>query len=72
MKSLEVMDVNQTAVEQFMLEYGVTTLIHGHTHRPAIHDFMLAGQPARRYVLGDWYTQKSALIYENGKFLLSK
>jgi UDP-2,3-diacylglucosamine hydrolase len=36
-------------------------MIHGHTHRPAIHDFTLDGKPARRIVLGDWYEQGSVL-----------
>ncbi len=36
-------------------------MIHGHTHRPAVHDFMLDGKPARRIVLGDWFEQGSVL-----------
>jgi UDP-2,3-diacylglucosamine hydrolase len=40
---------------------GVTRMIHGHTHRPAIHDFTLDGKPAQRIVLGDWYEQGSVL-----------
>lgn len=56
-----IMDVNQDAVETAMHDAGVTRLIHGHTHRPAIHDFTLRGQPARRIVLGDWYEQGSVL-----------
>lgn len=56
-----IMDVDQSAVEQVMREHQVTQLIHGHTHRPAIHEFLLDGQAARRIVLGDWYEQGSAL-----------
>jgi UDP-2,3-diacylglucosamine hydrolase len=40
---------------------GVHRLIHGHTHRPAIHRLALDGRPAERIVLGDWYTQGSRL-----------
>jgi UDP-2,3-diacylglucosamine hydrolase len=40
-----------------MLENGVQLLIHGHTHRPAVHDLQLSGKPARRIVLGDWDKQ---------------
>jgi UDP-2,3-diacylglucosamine hydrolase len=29
-------------------------LIHGHTHRPDIHEFDLDRRPRRRIVLGDW------------------
>ena len=58
---MAIMDVNQTAVEAAIRDAGVTRMIHGHTHRPAIHDFTLDGQPAQRIVLGDWYEQGSVL-----------
>ena len=56
-----IMDVNEEAVASAMRQAGVTRLIHGHTHRPAIHRFDLDGQPAERIVLGDWYEQGSVL-----------
>ena len=56
-----IMDVNADAVADTMRRAGVTRLIHGHTHRPAIHRFDLDGQPAERIVLGDWYEQGSVL-----------
>ncbi|MHC1481187.1 UDP-2,3-diacylglucosamine diphosphatase [Frateuria aurantia] len=56
-----IMDVNQTAVEDAMRQAGVHHLIHGHTHRPAVHHFDIDGQPASRTVLGDWYEQGSVL-----------
>lgn len=71
----EILDVNQTAVESVMQEYGVTRLIHGHTHRPDVHNFKFdnaQGEPAQRIVLGDWYDQQSHLKYgENGFVLLA-
>ncbi len=70
-KSQEIMDVNQQTVEQVMLEAGVTQLIHGHTHRPNMHDFDLNGEAAKRIVLGDWYEQVSSLKVQNGQFNLS-
>ena len=70
-KSQKIMDVNQQTVEQVMLEAGVTQLIHGHTHRPNIHDFDLNGEAAKRIVLGDWYEQVSSLKVQNGQFNLS-
>ena len=70
-KSSEIMDVNQQAVELAMQEAGVQQLIHGHTHRPAIHEFELAGQPAKRVVLGDWYEQMSCLQVNADTFKLS-
>lgn len=50
-KSNEIMDVNQQAVNQAMTEANCDLLIHGHTHRPAIHQ-LKGGK--RRIVLGDW------------------
>lgn len=58
---IAIMDVNQQAVESALRQAGVTRMIHGHTHRPAIHDFTLDGRPAQRIVLGDWYEQGSVL-----------
>ena len=60
-KSLEIMDVNQQAVEQALLDNKVMQMIHGHTHRPAIHEFRMENRKCRRIVLGDWYDQGSVL-----------
>jgi UDP-2,3-diacylglucosamine hydrolase len=62
------MDVNPGAVAALMRAHGVTVLIHGHTHRPALHQYDLDGRPSRRYVLGDWYEGASALRYRDGVF----
>ena len=56
-----IMDVDQAAVESVMREHGVRRLIHGHTHRPAVHDFYIDADRAQRIVLGDWYEQGSVL-----------
>lgn len=56
-----IMDVNADAVAAALRQAGTTRLIHGHTHRPAIHRFEFDGQPAERIVLGDWYEQGSVL-----------
>ncbi|MBI3560733.1 MAG: UDP-2,3-diacylglucosamine diphosphatase [Gammaproteobacteria bacterium] len=53
-KSADIMDVNQTTVENTLRQHHVNHLIHGHTHRPAIHTFTLDSKPAKRIVLGDW------------------
>ena len=60
-KQEEILDANQAAIEAAMREAGVQQLIHGHTHRPAIHRFSLDGHAAQRIVLGDWYQQGSFL-----------
>ncbi len=61
-KSMEIMDVNQQAVENIMQEKNINQLIHGHTHRPAIHDFNVNGQAKKRIVLGDWFKHGSVLV----------
>lgn len=50
----DIMDVTLEEVEREMAESGVRLLIHGHTHRPAVHDLQLNGNSAQRIVLGDW------------------
>jgi len=64
-KQEDILDVNQRQVEKIMSEFNVTQLIHGHTHRPATHRFLLDGVPAKRVVLGDWYQQSSCLIVDS-------
>jgi UDP-2,3-diacylglucosamine hydrolase len=63
---MAIMDVNPQAVENALREARVARMIHGHTHRPAIHEFTLDGNPAQRIVLGDWYEQGSALRVDRG------
>ena len=70
MTAPEVMDVNAEAVAQAFREAGVRTMIHGHTHRPAVHPLEIDGAPAKRIVLGDWYTQGSVLEVSAGGFEL--
>ena len=65
-KAAEIMDVNQAEVERIMRWRGVQRLIHGHTHRPAIHDGHLDGQPAQRAVLGDWRDDQGSVLRCDG------
>lgn len=64
--SEEIMDVNPGAVAKAFERHGVDRMIHGHTHRPAIHTLQLAGKTAQRAVLGDWYAQGSVLSADAG------
>jgi UDP-2,3-diacylglucosamine hydrolase len=57
----DITDVSADAVEATFARYGVDRLIHGHTHRPAIHWSVVAGKRSARIVLGDWYEQGSVL-----------
>lgn len=56
-----VTDVSPAAVRQTFARYGIDTIIHGHTHRPAVHALDIDGRNRERIVLGDWYTQGSVL-----------
>lgn len=64
-KNMSIMDVNQEAVEAIMSDKNITQLIHGHTHRPAIHNFSMNNKTMKRIVLGDWYEQGSVLMCDN-------
>ena len=52
-----ITDVAPATVAAMFSRYGIDTLIHGHTHRPAVHE----GEGGTRIVLGDWYEQGSVL-----------
>ncbi|MDD2056437.1 UDP-2,3-diacylglucosamine diphosphatase [Pseudomonas sp. GD03860] len=70
MKATDIVDVTPEEVPRIMAQYGVRTLVHGHTHRPAIHKLLVDGQPARRIVLGDWDRQGWALEVDEQGFQL--
>ncbi|MCH8160164.1 MAG: UDP-2,3-diacylglucosamine diphosphatase [Proteobacteria bacterium] len=60
----EITDVNQGAVEALIRKHGVDILLHGHTHRPAIHEIRLGDRTATRIVLGDWFEQGSVVRWD--------
>ena len=66
----QITDVNPDAVKQTIAAHGVNTLLHGHTHRPAIHDVDVDGRIARRIVLGDWYEQGSVVRWDSDGYSL--
>jgi len=51
---MHIMDVTPAAIDAAMRAAGVQRMVHGHTHRPARHEFALDGAPAVRWVLPDW------------------
>ena len=69
-KSYDIMDVNQTTVENVMREHDVSLLLHGHTHRPAIHRFTLDGKPAARIVLGAWHESPTIARWDDNGYRL--
>lgn len=65
-----IMDVNAGAVRTAFAEHHVDLLVHGHTHRPAIHRLEVNGRAVTRIVLGDWYTEGSVLRWDDKGFAL--
>jgi len=66
-----IMDVNQQATDKAFIENNVDLIIHGHTHRPAIHHKKINGIDTTRIVLGDWYNTGSYLrIKDSSQFTL--
>ncbi len=60
----EIMDANPAAIELAAREFEVDVVIHGHTHRPGVHEFVTDGRPRTRVVLGAWYEQGSVLEWD--------
>jgi UDP-2,3-diacylglucosamine hydrolase len=56
-----IMDVNSAAVDRTFDRTAVQIMVHGHTHRPAIHQHPKGNTTRTRIVLGDWHTQGSVL-----------
>lgn len=59
--SMDIMDVNSDAVADALQRHDVRHMIHGHTHRPAVHET----PDHQRVVMGDWYEQGSVLTVSN-------
>jgi len=56
MQTLEIMDVNVVAVADLIRKYDYPEiLLHGHTHRPGVHQLQVDGHTCERMVLGDWH-----------------
>ena len=60
----EISDVNVTAIEEAMRSHNVRLMVHGHTHRPAVHAQTVNGLSAKRIVLGDWHEHGSVLRWD--------
>jgi UDP-2,3-diacylglucosamine hydrolase len=66
----QIMDVNQDEVRRTFEQQRVDYIVHGHTHRPAIHKVQLNNRTVRRIVLGDWYEHGSVLRWHERGFEL--
>ncbi|NQZ83566.1 MAG: UDP-2,3-diacylglucosamine diphosphatase [Colwellia sp.] len=72
-KSQDIMDVTESEVEKCLNQFNSQLLIHGHTHRPKVHQLVANNKNAQRVVLGDWYEQGSYLkLSKNGFELLTR
>jgi UDP-2,3-diacylglucosamine hydrolase len=60
-----IMDVNPAAVVHALQQHRAEVLVHGHTHRPAVHQVPVDGTLRTRIVLGDWYDQGSVLRWNS-------
>jgi UDP-2,3-diacylglucosamine hydrolase len=58
MKPEDIMDVNDLAIRDAFTRYDVDRIIHGHTHRPATHEYEMEGRHRERIVLADWRPQR--------------
>ncbi|XKM14037.1 UDP-2,3-diacylglucosamine diphosphatase [Orbaceae bacterium ac157xtp] len=68
-KKSYVMDVNQQTVEQLCQQYQANIMIHGHTHKLAIHQFNVDRKEIQRFVLGAWHDSFNYIHQtENGEF----
>lgn len=71
MTAAEIMDANTAAVIDYLERENCTQLIHGHTHRPAVHQHRLTdGSPAVRYVLDEWHEDAAAAWVDDGTSLV--
>ncbi|PPD31838.1 MAG: UDP-2,3-diacylglucosamine diphosphatase [Methylomonas sp.] len=66
-KQQDIMDVNPQTVIEVMRKHHCTTLIHGHTHRPAIHSIVIDNNPAQRIVLADWKKDSGECLCWDGE-----
>ena len=63
----QIMDVNPFAVEKVFKATGVSVMIHGHTHRPGIHETVVAGRRVTRIVLDAWHDHGNLLWWDQGE-----
>lgn len=66
-KSIDEMDVVVDAIIKHMIHYNVSTLIHGHTHKPGLTLYPDTVENLKRYVLSDWDDNPNLLCYDNTK-----
>ena len=66
-RSLQSMDVNAAATDDFIRAHGYATLIHGHTHQPATHGHLVDGIAVDRWVTADWREDRGEYLAWDGE-----
>lgn len=66
-KQRDDMGVTQSEVERLLAHHDRLTMIHGHTHTPCRHTFVINGQQGLRFDVGDWYDNLSFVVAEKNK-----
>ena len=72
LKPADIMDVTPQAVIDLLRREGSDLTVHGHTHRPNVHQLSVDGRSAARVVLGDWYEQDSVLAWDSNGYRLGR
>ena len=67
-----IMDVNQKEVEKYFIESGAEIIVHGHTHRPMVHEVEIDNRIHTRVVLGDWNSKSHILIFSSKNMELTE
>ncbi|MCL2643829.1 MAG: UDP-2,3-diacylglucosamine diphosphatase, partial [Betaproteobacteria bacterium] len=67
-KGAEIMDVSADTVTSLLRSHAYPTLIHGHTHRPARHAYLIDGHRCERHVLPDWREHAVWLAFDGAEF----
>ena len=69
LKAANITDVVETEIESDLKKHDCKIMIHGHTHRPGIHNLQ---SNAKRMVLGDWNTCGWLLRQRESAFTLER
>ncbi|WP_293391515.1 UDP-2,3-diacylglucosamine diphosphatase [Nevskia sp.] len=71
-KPAAILDVNADAIRQAFIEHGVARIIHGHTHRPTVHQLDIDGRKVERLVLADWRPEHCEYLQVDDAGLIRK
>lgn len=70
MTAADIMDANTETICAYLEKHRAVQMIHGHTHRPAVHTHQLNnGVTATRYVLDEWHARHAAVWVDDGESL---